>query len=290
MQNNYQQFTNSGIAIIPITYKDKRPNSKLLPHVDNHPSWEPFKTRMPTSEEIVTWFGHQINYGVVMGWRDLVVIDFDDMTEYINWQQWATRRGETAHMVARLAYKVKTARGIHVYVRLPGAANQKIGKIDVKANGYVLGPGSIHPTGAIYTAMQTALVLPVVGKLSDILPEQEHKLVSPSKPPMPITPLPNPFDVAMQPSTPVGLDAVARIKAKFNILDFFPAARSHDGVYYHACCPWHDDKHASLWIDKSKQICKCWACGGKALDVISVYARFNNLDNRSAIQFMESIL
>jgi hypothetical protein len=289
MQTDYQQFLNIGISIIPINYKDKRPNARLLPKIDNHPSWEPFKTRLPTEEELHTWFARPINYGVVMGWRDLVVIDFDDMAEYQNWLLWCNQRGQQARVVARLAYRVKTARGMHIYFRMPGAVNQKINKIDIKANGYVLGPGSIHPTGAVYTAMQSAFIMPEVKNLTDILPAPKPGLIMPEKPVINTVQADpaDPYEVAMKVTgNHVDNQSIARIKAKFDILAFFPNARSIDNRYYHSICPFHDDQHVSLWIDRRNQVCKCWACMAKAENSIGVYARLNHIDYREAINQM----
>lgn len=60
---------------------------------------------------------------------------------------------------------VETGRGEHVYTLHPGGhiGNLRVAQgIDVRADaGYVLMPGSIHPSGAIYTA---------VGDISDIIP------------------------------------------------------------------------------------------------------------------------
>ena len=63
---------------------------------------------------------------------------------------------------ARLEEQVRTAKGLHLYYRYTGArAMRNTVKvkfhgeplaIDVRAEGgYVVGPGSVHPTGFVYT-------------------------------------------------------------------------------------------------------------------------------------------
>ena len=158
-------FLNQGIGVIPVTYRDKRPDARLLPKsVDGTPTWEPYKHQLPSPEAVTAWLqAGSHNYGVVAGWQGLTILDFDDASEYTSWLLWVSKVGGKARFVATNAFRVQTARGVHVYVRIsaPGA-NQKFGKVDVKRNGYVLGPGSIHPSGAEYTALQSALIFPVI--------------------------------------------------------------------------------------------------------------------------------
>jgi len=119
-----------GIATIPIRYKDKRPELK---------SWQEFQKRLPTNTELSKWFsGPFHNLGVVVGWQNLAVIDFDSDTEYARWQLWIARR--PVYRWIRQTLQVKTARGVHVYVTTAQPAqNAKLPGIDIKAvGGYVL--------------------------------------------------------------------------------------------------------------------------------------------------------
>ncbi len=152
-----------GIATIPVRYKDKRPELK---------SWQEFQKRLPTDTELCRWFsGPFHNLGVVVGWRNLVVIDFDNDTEYTRWQLWIARR--PVYRWIRQTLQVKTARGVHVYVTTSQPAqNAKLPGIDVKAvGGYVLAPPSVHPSGFEYTVLAGSLPVRIEA-LSDVLPAE----------------------------------------------------------------------------------------------------------------------
>lgn len=276
--DNAMKFLSAGIGIIPVTYRDKRPAMCLLPELDGHTTWEPYKTKLPTPQEVDLWFRQPVNYGVICGWQNLTVLDFDDMPEYINWQLWATRAGGVAEFVATHAYRVTSNRGMHVYIRLPHKErNRKAGKIDIKGDGYVLGPGSIHPSGAEYQAQREALLFPVIEALSDVLPTA---LLIPSVTPPGATV----WQTPPRPWAATGHNLIAKIKAAYPIESLFPQAKPSGKGWLLATCPFHDDHHPSLWINTEQGICGCFSgCTDKPLDVINVYARMNGLSNRDAI-------
>jgi hypothetical protein len=275
-----QQFINLGIAVIPIGYKDKRPDFKLI-----H-TWEPYKTTPPTTEQLTQWFATgDHNYGVVTGWGNLVVIDFDDASEYRDWMRWSYAVGGVATYISQHAYRVSTSRGFHVYVRLPHKEkNRKVGtKIDIKADGYVLGPGSIHPSGAEYRALREVFNFPVVSALSDVLPtslllnttktvqnNQNHGIWT----------VPTPH------TAPAG-GLIERIKKAFPIEGIFPDIHKSGDHWLLTQCPLHDDHNPSMWIDTKDQICGCFAgCTDKPLDVINLTARIHGLSNRETIFYL----
>ena len=90
------------------------------------------------------------NYGVVLGFGDLIVLDIDDL--------------EPVSFIIRLLPKTFTIRtgggGLHMYYRCPdmpgcirlrGADGRMGGVGDIKAKGgQVVGPGSQHPSGSFY--------------------------------------------------------------------------------------------------------------------------------------------
>lgn len=292
-QNYAYEILHAGIGIIPVQFKDKRPDHTQLPRgADGSPTWEPFKTILPSEDDLRKWFANPRNYGVVTGWRGLLVLDFDDASEYSRWRLWASLHGGIARFVAENAFQVQTSRGVHVYLRseTPGA-NRKIGKIDVKYRGYVLGPGSIHPTGTEYRAIKPALMFPLIAALSDVLPAD---LLQQSTMPDNVTRLvqqieSDPWKAAMTPTQHVGIGAVEKIKKTLRIEDFFCglAPTSRDGRWFMTRCPFHDDKNPSFWIDAQKQICGCFAgCTSKAIDVIDLYARLYGLTNGEAIRML----
>jgi predicted P-loop ATPase len=93
---------------------------------------------------------HTGNYGVKCGARSGVfVVDFDDLD--------ALDALEAEHGRLPRTFMVATGRGAHAYFRHPGglilnSASKLAPKVDVRGDGgQVIGPGSVHPTGAIYT-------------------------------------------------------------------------------------------------------------------------------------------
>lgn len=297
-------FLALGIGVIPIGHRDKRPEFRLLPRDEhNYPSWEIFKTQLPDTEFVKQFLeSGYYNYGVVTGWRHLVVIDFDDSEEYRKWLWWAARTPSARH-VADLAYRVATARGVHVYLRLPHVErSRKLGKVDIKAaGGYVLGPGSVHPSGAIYRPLRNVYVFPLVEALSDVIPSsllmQDAQPIL-SKPvaagPADLPPALeyDPWNAAMNPHLSFGEDLVTTLRKAFRVESFFPDAHrsSGDGRWLMARCPFHQDNHPSFWIDTTKQICGCFSgCTPKPLDSINLYARLYGLSNLEAINVLAKI-
>ena len=287
---NALQFAAMDIATIPLMHHDKRPEASLLPM--GH--WEQYKKTLPSPADLKSWFHTEYqNYGVVTGWNNLVVLDFDDMNQYGRWRDWVSNFTES-YIAAKLRYflKVKTNRGVHVYFRLKHLnklTNRKFPGLDLKVNGYVVGPGSIHPSGAPYQLLSDLRLLEI-DNLSDILPaslleQTTNAHVIPVIPP-PDLALKNldPWETANNPGS--GGDLISAIRARFKIEDFFPQTykTSLDARWFTARCPFHDDLAPSFWIDSQRGICNCFSCEfTKPLDVIDLYAALYGLDNRAAL-------
>lgn len=280
-----QTFLALGVATIPVKYREKTPNLH---------SWREYQTNLPSPAAILSWFSRDANIGIVTGWRGLLVLDFDDQATYTRWLWWANQqeRFSPAQKVARTAYRVSTSRGVHVYVwSTTPERNRKLPGIDIKArNGYVLGEGSVHPTGVYYRALKPGVIIPRITVLSDIIPVQlllQSDMPDHVHPPhilsnqMPADPW-----AIIDNQTTITSRLVDNIKSKLRIEDLLPLgdATSSDGRWRLTKCPLHDDGNPSFWIDTSKQLCGCFSgCTDKPLDQINLYARLHGLSNRDAI-------
>ena len=136
------------LTLIPVEQRGKRPAV----------AWKRYQTTPPTADELETWFGngHHQNIGILTGATSgIVVVDTDS-------------REAEAHADEHLPatpMMTQTAKGTHRFFRHPGApvrnkARIKTGDdrvhIDVRGDGgYVVGPGSVHETGAVYEMVGT---------------------------------------------------------------------------------------------------------------------------------------
>lgn len=269
-----QRFFAVGIAIIPLFHRSK------LPAVG---SWERFKTQLPSHTEYQTFFASGWNnYGVVAGWKDLAFLDFDERIAFELWLDWysGTRMP--------LPFIVRSARGAHVYFSVAERrTNERRLGCDVKFHGYVVGPGSTHPSGTQYVAMSDWHLLQV-GCLDEIMPDALFPVVaggsgSYSNAPVEFTPTDTEYDVFQAAAD--NKDLVSKIKSRVRIETLFTDTRrtSADGRWLAAKCLFHDDSNPSAWIDTWEQWYGCQVCGFKRMDVINVYSRVHNLNNNDAI-------
>ncbi len=111
-------------------------------------AWKEFVERAPTTEELAHWNASDFNVGVITGEpSDIAVLDVDS--------------AEAQEFVDALDLpptpRLTTGRGTHFYFRLPqggvrNATNIAGHKLDLRGDGgYVVGDGSIHPSGLRYT-------------------------------------------------------------------------------------------------------------------------------------------
>jgi len=127
-----------GLSVIPIKARDKRPPI----------AWKDFQKRLPTEAELRGWFDGKddLNLAIVTGEVSRVVVVDGDSAEAVAWLN--------AHHPSHM--RTKTAKGGHYFFLHPGHEvrnGAKLGgmALDVRGDGgYVVAPGSVHPTGALY--------------------------------------------------------------------------------------------------------------------------------------------
>jgi hypothetical protein len=161
-------YENEGLNVIPLIPGDKKPVSE----------WKEYQQRKITKEEINNFFlqGTQHNIGVVCGKisDNLYVLDFD--TEEIFQRFFTKKDGLTI---------VKTGRGYHVYFKAESPV-KTLSMLDsegkeiatLKGEGsYVVGPPSLHPSGARYEFIRRESKIPrVSGDVRQQVKERAAKI------------------------------------------------------------------------------------------------------------------
>ena len=281
---NALEFLKSGISVIPLHHRSKEPMIK---------TWKPYEQQANTEYELIRWFSSNwLNYGVVCGWKNLMVIDFDDTTAFEIWFDYflLLNKHETIYP---MPYIVRTSRGAHVYLSMPGGerANEKRRGVDLKFHGYVVGPGSVHPNGTQYAAVGEFRLVEVYS-LDTILPLELFPRVAPAcgqtelfQEPAKIAQQHTEYEPYQSAMFSDASDLISKVKSRVRIENFFSTTykTSSDGRWLSTLCLFHDDKHPSMWLDTKLQICGCNTCGFKPLDVINLYSRIHNLSNSDAI-------
>ena len=273
-------FVTRGFSVIPCQLGTKIPKIK----------WGKYQRELPTESELIRWFRIPSNAAVVTGTNNLVVIDFDDLTEYLRWSLWAGTEGSpAAKQVLFDSYKVRTARGIHLYTRCTSEIkNLHFGKIDVKGRGgLVTLPGSIHPSGAIYTEYQVG-EFPIWSELGELFPKETLKLMERVEVPCKMLVDRDIVEYStaevLDMEVSVNVEEVKRSHRIEDFIDNITFTGDHWGV---AKCPFHEDANPSFWVDTEKQLCGCFSgCTTVPLDVINLYARLHNLNNSDAIRYL----
>ena len=133
----YLKLLARGFAIFPVRHRGKEP---LTPHGFKDASCE------PAHAELWTRRWPSCNWGVALGSASrCMVLDFDTKDGLANF--------ECEHGKLPATYTVRTARGMHLYFRLPegGASTRVFDDGELRSDGaYVVAEGSIHPSGSGY--------------------------------------------------------------------------------------------------------------------------------------------
>lgn len=258
-----------GVGCIPLAYRDKNALVK----------WKVWVGRVPPKPLVEQWIRHkwQCNLGVLLGGivekKTLVVLDFDQVSVYVGWR--------AAHKSEAKSYTVKTRRGWHVYLLMSDAPDQTLKMIggEVKATGYVVGEGSVHESGLVYTAVSGMEILS-----AESLESLHIEVVCPSVPER---------DIEIAPtSTDKTGGVVSRIKEAIGITAYLSRwtqlSKKADGTYV-GICPFHRDSHPSLqvWPKEGRAYCHSPSCRAhRRCDVITCAEFAMGVSTQEAIRIL----
>lgn len=257
--------------------------------------WLKWTTCMPMRDDVIKWFtgkNQNNNLAILCGLqKHLVVLDFDNMPSYNKWYaRCVTQESKIWKDVAEKSYRVKTPRGMHVYVyteeeeKTRGLVKENI---DIKAGGgFVLVPPSIHPSGIPYTKYSGRKIL-TVDTTKKIFPEEkvEIEYIQPTII-QKIVDM-NVFDAAIE------LDKKDEKVIKLlsiPILDFvkrYTKMKKTGNEYYMGICFMHKDTDPSLSINTKTNRAKCFSprciIHDRSVDIIRMYQLLNGTT------FMQSV-
>jgi hypothetical protein len=121
-----QGYAKSGLSFIPIQAGgNKRPDASVLPRIPGpdgkpRPSWEPFKERQPSQQEIGRWYGNGVQRGIALVCGkisgSLEVLDFDRPGIYEQWRDVVVAAG-AGDLEQRLPLEATPKGGRHVLYR-----------------------------------------------------------------------------------------------------------------------------------------------------------------------------
>ena len=255
-----------GFALLPV-----QPNKKFL--VQGY--GEHLKKIRTSSEAQEMIEKYPLANLAVLGDKHKIILDFDSVELYDGWR--------VNHPMAAGTYTERTPRGgAHVFaygphpygmIFVPGVELKKICVVYPSVVGdvpYTRGEGEIIEADkdTFFSSLskigtKSAYVLEVERKRRDRLPYGSSSLIE-------------------------------QIKANndiFHVYQVYNTSWSPDGwngkIFDHQTvrCPFHNDKHPSMYLDARLGIYKCHACGAHG-DVINLYAHFEKIPLREAIDRM----
>jgi hypothetical protein len=186
---------------------------------------------------------------------------------------------------------------MHIYFTLlEERDNLKLPGIDFKTHGYVIGAGSVHPTGHKYQA-PGEFYAPIVESLSDILPADLLACaITANYYLTPIVPISEPvvgseqgslWDLADRAAEDANLPAMERISRRWKIEQFFPTREKTGASWFAVKCPFHQDDNPSAWINTTTQLFGCHSCNMRPMSVIGLYsALYTGGDVKEAVKRM----
>ena len=160
-----------GFAIMICKPHEKDPYSKYSPHACNSGTRNPAVALAPWNN------GEEANYGVSCGQSNLTVVDCDHGLE--NAEQFEAWKIE--HKIPETFTVISGREGFGAHMYFSGAVPTvgfQIGGVtgELKGlGGYVVGPGSIHPSGKKYTIYNDVTIAPLPPGLCTLAAEKAKK-------------------------------------------------------------------------------------------------------------------
>jgi Bifunctional DNA primase/polymerase, N-terminal/Primase C terminal 1 (PriCT-1) len=161
VQQAIDKYRNENLSFFPIPTRSKKAAIE----------WKCYQLRLPNEKEVSDWKTNgtsnlAIVCGAVSG--NLVVLDFDSHDKFLDYC--ALLQDKYNIDLFGFTRVVTTARGNHVYFRLPIALKSaKFPQLDVKSEGgYVMAPPSIHPDGSEYKCSNPDIPIRKIENLKDV--------------------------------------------------------------------------------------------------------------------------
>lgn len=148
MLKKAEEFIAMGWHVLPLKAKSKDPNFNLIKKA--------YLSASKDLDVIRGWFQKdpKANLGIAARQSGLVILDIDP------------RNGGEYLDIFNETYTVKTPDGWHLYYKSEAEAYKSPDKgIDVKYNGYVAAPPSIHPSGMQYKVINKIEPQPMSAQL-----------------------------------------------------------------------------------------------------------------------------
>lgn len=254
-----------GAALLPA-----QPNSKKL-----CPGFGPYLRKITKPEGVEKLWGKhpKLNLAVIAP-PSLLMLDFDDSALCGRWQ-------DEIPSSYCLTYQETTPHGWRVFYWCdfrPGPGIKFVPGVEIK-QFCLVSPSKLQ--GFIYTPIDPTLPILEVSDPSRILFPLLSELPQPQAA--------HNLEIGAAARAGGSGAVIERIKAAIPILDMvsfyadIKFRKDRGGRWRTGCCPFHDDKKPSLWVDTERQLFGCHACGVHG-DVINFYARIKNLTIQAAIR------
>jgi hypothetical protein len=281
------EWLDRGVAPVPIIPGTKKPSIK----------WRRYQDELPDSRLVRLWFQKDSGLALICGGKtNLTILDFDRLSMFYDWKAKNIRRGGIAQAVAQTGYKVRTPRGMHVYVFLKNPIRTQLqvnGKVDIKAEGgYVLAPPTIHPSGSPYVPYSLGPIIRIPS-LSSVLTaayQATPKFLGGSS-----NELLKEIERSSGLRSTIYYGIIQDLKTVLPVLTFVQrytimGQSSGCGRWWMGRCPHpnHEDRNPSFRVDsyRNKAHCLTPSCRlhePRGLDIIDLYARLHNTSQKIAM-------